>query len=577
MRKPSLSKLFLPIFLLSAGYAQALEFHSTQINVEVKPESNAYVKKVLTRGVFNPKDETKIIFGELEKVRKLRIDYLDKGKWKKLSKRNVTETSVNGPHFYGGFRSINISFPMNRPMKFKIRFEIIGKELLFLSQFPNGQDYQESSQLLYSVAVPNTHTLSYAESDIDNTMSYEIRENQDAQKVHHFESKFNSFSDRQPIRMLIHSILETPTEAFNNWFINKNHTETNSPELNLVSSKLTNDCRTDLEKIRTIFSYVQNSIKYTSMVNGVFALETKNPTIVLEQKKGDCKDINTLLVSLLNHSGIQAFPALTATHDHPYSMNFPSLASTNHMIAYVATPTDTLFLDATQSAVAFPHPSTYTQGEQILVLREKPSYQIIPVTQAKHNQIKYELIGKIVDTDFQGRAHLNFTGLTQHIFNLDQNEDQIIEKLSTWWPSIKIGNPQVSATLEGIEINLEVNFKNAISKIENRNYLNPNLLPSVNFLLENDNDLGTLLSGINFGYACSINLDTGCADVTDFNERRNKVINQATEIDSDLKISSSKLSYAILLKADDFYSRPVALTFTEKKLINEVSNREISW
>ncbi len=79
-----------------------------------------------------------------------------------------------------------------------------------------------------------------------------------------------------------------------------------------LASKLTKGKKTRDEKIRAVFDYVADSIRYVNYVSGESWLPNR-PQVSLARKQGDCDDKAMLLITLLEAIGIQATEVLIQT------------------------------------------------------------------------------------------------------------------------------------------------------------------------------------------------------------------------------------------------------------------------
>lgn len=89
-------------------------------------------------------------------------------------------------------------------------------------------------------------------------------------------------------------------------------------------------------EINSIFSFVQNNIRYTRDINGVETVQT--PAKTLEVEQGDCDDKSTLLAALLESVGFKTrFHAMGFRKNH-----------INHVLLEVYIDNEWLALDATE-------------------------------------------------------------------------------------------------------------------------------------------------------------------------------------------------------------------------------------
>jgi hypothetical protein len=100
-------------------------------------------------------------------------------------------------------------------------------------------------------------------------------------------------------------------------YIKKMHT-TAGPELKHIVDSLTRGLNTDESKARSIYSWVQNSIKYVAFEDGMGGFIPRDAGLVCSRRFGDCKDMSSILTEMLNTAGIKAYFTWIGTRDMPY-------------------------------------------------------------------------------------------------------------------------------------------------------------------------------------------------------------------------------------------------------------------
>ena len=122
---------------------------------------------------------------------------------------------------------------------------------------------------------------------------------------------------------------------------------TNAPFLNEKAHEIKASKVSTMKKIQAAYTYIQENIKW----NG-FASEYATREFWMNFKKnhsGNSAEVNLMLVSLLQKSGINTYPAVLSTRDNgllnPMSASMTGL---NYVIAYVKTDSVQLLLDATE-------------------------------------------------------------------------------------------------------------------------------------------------------------------------------------------------------------------------------------
>ncbi len=102
-------------------------------------------------------------------------------------------------------------------------------------------------------------------------------------------------------------------------------------------------------QVRAALSFVQSNIRYLGIESGKGGYAPRNPSLVLDQRFGDCKDKTILLVTILNQLGVQAKPLLVDTEIHAqFRRELPSAYAFDHVITHVSLGDKVLWLDPTR-------------------------------------------------------------------------------------------------------------------------------------------------------------------------------------------------------------------------------------
>ena len=163
--------------------------------------------------------------------------------------------------------------------------------------------------------------------------------------------------------------------------INNNH--------EIISAKakeLTAGPGTDMDKIKAIFYYVQENIRYVAFEDGMAGFKPEKADEVLRKKYGDCKGMANLTKELLSTAGFDARLCWLGTDHIAYDYQTPSLAVDNHMICGLIYKGKTIYLDATEKYIGINEYAQRIQGRQVLM--ENGDYYLlnrIPETPAEQN------------------------------------------------------------------------------------------------------------------------------------------------------------------------------------------------
>jgi len=178
-----------------------------------------------------------------------------------------------------------------------------------------------------------------------------------------------------------------------------------------VATKLVAGESNDLEKIRKIFYWVQDNIRYVAFEDGIAGFKPEAAHKVYQNRFGDCKGMANLTKTLLTQAGFDARLCWIGTSLLPYGYETPSLAVNNHMICAVFINGKHYYLDPTEKFSAFGEYAERIQGKQALIENgDKYIIDRIPVTDKDHNLIHRKETFSLAGNELRGSANLRITG-----------------------------------------------------------------------------------------------------------------------------------------------------------------------
>jgi hypothetical protein len=112
-----------------------------------------------------------------------------------------------------------------------------------------------------------------------------------------------------------------------------------SPEITSQAQTLIAGAPDFYTKLSRITDFIQKNIRYFVVMRGIGGLQANHAADIYRNKYGDCKDKTTLLISMLQVAGIQAFYVPVDDRRGIVDPDFPSLNG-NHMITAIEIPAD---------------------------------------------------------------------------------------------------------------------------------------------------------------------------------------------------------------------------------------------
>jgi hypothetical protein len=186
-----------------------------------------------------------------------------------------------------------------------------------------------------------------------------------------------------------------------------------SAAIKSMADSLTAGIGTDREKVRNIFRWVQQHIKYVAIEDGDNGVVPSEADQVFKKRYGDCKGKTSLIVALLRSQGLKASFAWVGSRERPYKYSeFPSVVTDDHMIAVWWDNTEPVILDGTTFSHRMEDVPAFIQGKECLIEKGSEEYVLypIPVAPAGNNMIMDSLCMELKGDSITGRGIVTFTG-----------------------------------------------------------------------------------------------------------------------------------------------------------------------
>ncbi len=283
-----------------------------------------------------------------------------------------------------------------------------------------------------------------------------------------------SFKHRDKETMLFNS-----TADLYKWY--KSLVDSMKDDSSLLAAKvkeLTSSAKTDEEKIKNIYYWVQDNIRYIAFEDGIAGFKPDEAQNVFEKRYGDCKGMANLSKQMLKLAGFDARLTWIGTKHILYDYTTPSLAVDNHMICTLFYKGKTYFIDGTEKYNSFGEDAERIQNKEVMI--EDGDKFIIKKVPASGSELNKEIYNAklIVDNDkLSGSCSKTYSGESKteflNIFNSFENnkKGETLEKyLSGNDKNITAKNIKTS-DLKNRDLKLSLNYdldvQNKVSKFDN--------------------------------------------------------------------------------------------------------------
>lgn len=171
------------------------------------------------------------------------------------------------------------------------------------------------------------------------------------------------------------------------------------------------DATSDIEKVRKIYYWVQDNIRYIAFEDGIAGFKPEECQEVFTKRYGDCKGMANLTKQMLQLAGFDARLTWIGTKRIAYDYSIPSLAVDNHMICTVIIDGKKYFLDPTEKYNSFSDYAERIQGRPVLIEDgEGFLLEEVPVLTKADNLESLHQHLQIDGTKLKGTASRKFNG-----------------------------------------------------------------------------------------------------------------------------------------------------------------------
>lgn len=144
-----------------------------------------------------------------------------------------------------------------------------------------------------------------------------------------------------------------------------------SPQRTDEIIKMTDDKKTDREKAKFLYEYMQQNTRYVSIQLGIGGLKPFPASFVDQKKYGDCKALANYMCALLKAVHIPSYYAMVraGTNEEPADAAFPN-DPFNHIILCLPFKGDTTWLECTSATQPFGKLGPFTENRNALLITE---------------------------------------------------------------------------------------------------------------------------------------------------------------------------------------------------------------
>jgi len=415
------------LILVSSLFLNAEEKSRVKISETTMSISNTGQATLSVKQVIEVSDKRNLGFGEITiwtsdfvSLEKINVNILDeKGKRKKRFKKRHFEESEGGSGLASDSKYFYLDASSVLPIPFVIELEYT-KTIHSLFFWPrwDPQEQIPVDKATYTLEVP-------AKFGFDSYSPIGLEPESIGSESYYWEQTgILEFPDEKSMPSLVynsHRVLFAPYQyeldgikGFGGtWsgvadFYSKLAKEQYELDPKSVSDLVIEPCESTLDTIRQVYEYVQRTTRYVAVELGIHGWKPHTSQWVCDNKYGDCKDLATFFISLLDIYGIEAYPVLILTRSGGTNyINFPDNRF-NHAIACVPLEGDTLWVDCTYEEAMLDLLPPNDQGCNVVVVGTEGAVMVqTPILPPETNQVI-----------FKGQLKMEESGPTQLVGEL---------------------------------------------------------------------------------------------------------------------------------------------------------------
>jgi hypothetical protein len=208
---------------------------------------------------------------------------------------------------------------------------------------------------------------------------------------------------------------------------------------------LVRDVKTDREKIKILYHYLQSNTRYVGVQLGIGGFKPIAAEKVSTVNYGDCKGLSNFMKAMLQEVGIKSNLVVIGNDMPSLNKNYVSMNQANHMILCVPMEKDTTWLECTSQYTPAGFIGNGNSNRTVLLITENGGQLAqTPIYSPKSN---YQKRKTLVDLDAEGSANIAIEteyGNSQYEDNITMLIIEPVEKRKKLMNNLSIPNMQIT-------------------------------------------------------------------------------------------------------------------------------------
>lgn len=171
---------------------------------------------------------------------------------------------------------------------------------------------------------------------------------------------------------------------------------------------LVKEAKTNIDKARILYNYLQSNMRYVSIQLGIGGLKPFPASFVDNKKYGDCKALSNYLKSALEAVGVRSNVVIIEGGMDPGVVleDFPAHYF-NHVILCIPQRKDSIWLECTSTTLPFAELGPFTENRKAMMVTDEGG--ILVNTPATHYISNTQSINTLIEVDDEGGAKVKIS------------------------------------------------------------------------------------------------------------------------------------------------------------------------
>ena len=286
------------------------------------------------------------------------------------------------------------------------------------------------------------------------------------------------------------NVLSTPQDLYAWYSSLTSQLKPNRQALTPTVNELIKGKMSDEEKVKAIYYWVQDNIRYIAFEDGIAAFKPDEAHAVFEKRYGDCKGMANLMKEMLKVAGYDARLTWIGTRRILYDQTIPSLAVNNHMICTLLLSGKKYFLDATEKYIPFGQNAQRILDRPVMI-EDGDKFIADKITETEKNRdVDFRNIKAFIQgDDLQGKYVINLKGeakknfLYQYNYTQNDRKDEFMDNfISVGNKNVKTSNlklPDLKERSGPLDLECDLVYSGAVSSFNKEYYID--IDPAKNF------------------------------------------------------------------------------------------------